>query len=191
MRFESVTESFAACPGGAAGAAFAAASLQPIQSAIASALADLRLICNGLQLPEIDQLSIGEIGARAVRDFEDKTSVKVALSGAELAPVASLPVKIALYRLLQESLANSYRHAEGAGQRVELRLDGQGLLVVIGDNGPGFDLQSAIRRGHLGLIGMRERVEVLGGTFEVLSRPTRGTVICVHLPLLVPEMSYD
>ncbi len=191
MRFESVTESFSACPGGPAGAEFAAERLQPVHSAISSALADLRVICTGLQLPEIDQLSIGEIAARAVRDFEDKTTAKVALSGVELSPTASLPVKIALYRLLQESLANGFRHAAGAGQRVELRLDGQGLLVVVGDSGPGFDPQEAIRQGHLGLIGMRERVEVLGGTFEVLSRPTQGTVIRVHLPLVVPEMSYD
>lgn len=191
MRFESVTEAFSACPGGEAGTAFAAESLRPIQSAIASALADLRVICTGLQLPEIDQLQLGEIAGRAVRDFEGKTGVKVAFTGGELAPIASLPVKIALYRLLQESLANGYRHAQGAGQRVELRLDGQGLLVVIGDNGPGFDPQTAIRQGHLGLVGMRERVEVLGGMFGVLSRPNQGTVIRVNLPLLVPEMTYD
>lgn len=191
MRFESVTEAFSACPGGEAGTAFAAETLRPIQAAIASALADLRVICTGLQLPEIDQLTIGEIAARAVRDFEGKTGVKVALSGDDLDPIVSLPIKIALYRLLQESLANGFRHAAGARQRVDLRLEGPGLLVVIGDNGPGFDPQEAIRAGHLGLIGMRERVEVLGGTFEVLSRPTQGTVIRVHLPLLVPEMTYD
>jgi signal transduction histidine kinase len=191
MRFESVTEAFSACPGGQAGIAFAAENLRPIQSAIASALADLRVICNGLQLPEIDRLAIGEIAARAVRDFEAKTGVKVTLSGDDLDPIASLPIKIALYRLLQESLANGYRHAAGAMQRVDVRLEGAGLLVVVGDNGPGFDPQAAIRAGHLGLVGMRERVEVLGGTFEVLSRPSQGTVVRVHLPLLVPEMSYD
>jgi signal transduction histidine kinase len=191
MRFESVTEAFSACPGGDAGTTFAAENLRPIHSAIASALADLRVICTGLQLPEIDRLTIGEIAARAVRDFEGKTGATVALSGGALDAISSLPVKIALYRLLQESLANGYRHAAGAMQRVDLRLEGAGLLVVIGDNGPGFDPQAAIRAGHLGLIGMRERVEVLGGTFEVLSRPTQGTVIRVHLPLLVPEMTYE
>lgn len=191
MRFESATEAFSACPGGDAGTAFAAENLRPIQSAIASALADLRVICSGLQLPEIDRLALGEIAARAVRDFEDKTGAKVAISGGELDPIASLPIKIALYRLLQESLANGFRHAAGATQRVDLRLEGAALLVVIADNGPGFDPQAAIRAGHLGLVGMRERVEVLGGTFEVLSRPSQGTVIRVHLPLLVPETTYD
>lgn len=191
MRFETVTEAFSACPGGDAGSAFAAETLRPIQSAIASALADLRVICTDLQLPEIDQLTLGEIAARAVRDFESKTGVNVAIQAGDLGSTASLPVKIALYRLLQESLANGFRHAAGAGQRVELRLEASRLEVVIGDNGPGFDPQAAIHEGHLGLVGMRERVEVLGGTFGVLSRPTQGTVIRVSLPLLVPEMKYE
>ena len=189
MRFESVTEAFSSCPGGQAGTEFAAETLRPIQSAISSAMADLRVICTGLQLPEIDLLGIGDIAARAVRDFEGKTGVTVEFSGNDLDAMASLPIKIALYRLLQESLANGYRHAAGAMQRVDLRLEGTGLLVVVGDNGPGFDPHAAIRAGHLGLIGMRERVQVLGGTFEVLSRPSQGTVIRVHLPLLVPEMN--
>lgn len=191
MRFETITEAFSDCPGGESGPAFAAEALRPIQSAIASALADLRVICTGLQLPEIDQLSLGEIAARAIRDFESKTGVLVAMQAGDLGGIASLPVKIALYRLLQESLANGFRHAAGAGQRVELKLDDRGLEVVIGDNGPGFDPQAPIREGHLGLLGMRERVEVLGGTFDVLSRPMQGTVIRVNLPLLVPEMTYE
>jgi signal transduction histidine kinase len=191
MRFETITEAFSACPGGESGPAFAAEALRPIHSAIASALADLRVICTGLQLPEIDQLSLGEIAARAVRDFESKTGVQVAVQAGDFGGIASLPVKIALYRLLQESLANGFRHAAGAGQRVELKLDDRGLEVVISDNGPGFDPQAAIREGHLGLVGMRERVEVLGGTFDVLSRPMQGTEIRVNLPLLVPEMNYE
>jgi signal transduction histidine kinase len=88
-------------------------------------------------------------------------------------------------------LANGFRHAAGAGQRVELKLGDHGMEVVISDNGPGFDPQAAIREGHLGLLGMRERVEVLGGTFDVQSRPMQGTVIRVTLPLLVPEMNYE
>jgi signal transduction histidine kinase len=191
MRFETITEAFWACPGGESGPAFAAQTLRPIQSAIASALADLRQICTGLQLPEIDQLTLSEIAARAVRDFESKAGVQVAMQAGDLGSMASLPVKIALYRLLQESLANGFRHAAGAGQRVELKLGDHGMEVVISDNGPGFDPQAAIREGHLGLLGMRERVEVLGGTFDVQSRPMQGTVIRVTLPLLVPEMNYE
>lgn len=191
MRFDSVTEVFSACPSGEAGPVFAEENLRPIKSAIASALADLRVICTGLQLPEIDQLSLGEVAARAIRDYEGKTGATVAVQAGELGQVASLPVKIALYRLLQESLANGFHHAAGAGQRVELRLENARLLVIISDNGPGFDSKTVVREGHLGLLGMRERAEVLGGSFEVHSRPGQGTVLRVSLPLLVPEMKYE
>lgn len=191
MRFDSVTEVFSACPSGESGSAFAVKNLHPIKSAIASALADLRVICTGLQLPEIDQLSLGEVAARAIRDYEGKTGATVAVQAGELGQVASLPVKIALYRLLQESLANGFHHAAAAGQRVELKLENSRLQVIVSDNGPGFDSQTVVREDHLGLLGMRERAEVLGGSFEVHSRPGQGTVLRVSLPLLVPEMKYE
>ena len=191
LRCESVTDVFFDCPGGEAGRQFAAENLRPIRSAITSALTDLRLICTGLQLPEIEPLTLNEIAARAVRDFEGKSGASVILRAGHLGEVASLPVKIALYRLLQEALANGFRHAEGMGQRIDITCEDARLQVVIGDCGPGFDVLSVIRAGHLGLMGMRERVEVLGGAFELQSSPVQGTVIRVSLPLLVPEMTYE
>jgi signal transduction histidine kinase len=191
MRFESVSDICANCPGGKGGRLSANVALQPINDAIASALTDLRAISAGLQLPEIDQLHINEVTARAVRDYESKTGAKVALETTNISKTASLPVKIALYRLLQESLANGFRHAAGSGQRVNIS-DGDGrLLVEVSDNGPGFDHHAAAGKGRLGLVGMRERVEVLGGAFDVVSKPDQGTVIRVNLPLIVPEMEYE
>jgi signal transduction histidine kinase len=191
MRFETISDICAKCPGGQEGRLSAAAALQPINAAVASALTDLRAISAGLQLPEIDQLSINEIAARAVRDFESKTGAKVMLDAAAISAVASLPVKIALYRILQESLANGFRHAAGAGQRAVIKTDGDRLLVEVSDNGPGFDHEAATGKGRLGLVGMRERVEVLGGVFDVQSRPDQGTVIHVNLPMTVPEIEYE
>jgi signal transduction histidine kinase len=191
MRFESISDICSKCPGGKEGRLSASAALRPINSAIESALADLRSISAGLLLPEIDQLCINAIAARAVRDYESKTGIKVALIVTHINTAASLPVKIALYRLLQESLANGFRHAAGAGQRVEIKSENSRLLVEISDSGPGFDRRAAAKDGHLGLAGMRERVEVLGGSFDLQSRPGTGTVIRVNLPLVVPEMEYE
>jgi signal transduction histidine kinase len=90
--------------------------------------------------------------------------------------------------LLQESLANGFRHASGVSQRVEIiGRDGQ-LVVEVADAGKGFDPQAVSADGHLGLAGMRERVEILGGTFDVESAPGAGTVIRARLPLAVPEV---
>lgn len=191
MRFESISDSLTGSQNGPERRQAATEALRPIHSAVRSALADLRAICEGLQLPDIDTLHLNEIAARAVRDYEGKTGAKVLLTATDINTATSLPVKIALYRLLQESLANGFRHAPGVEQQVDIRLADGRLLVVIRDKGPGFDPNAAVGQGHLGLIGMRERVVVLGGTFEILSRPAQGTVIRVNLPLVVPEMTYE
>jgi len=191
MRFDSISDICASCSGHKEGRESVVAALRPIHSAIESALADLRSISAGLRLPEIDQMTINEIAARAVRDYETKTGAKVVLVAANSDTPASLPVKIALYRLLQEALANGFRHAAGAGQRVDIRNGDSRLLVEISDKGLGFDQHAGVKEGHLGLVGMRERVEVLGGLFELESKPGLGTVIRVSLPMFVLEMEYE
>jgi signal transduction histidine kinase len=182
MRFERVAELCSSCPAGG-GQRSAQEEFRAIHTALQSALDDLRSISLGLQLPEIDFLPSGEIAGRAVRDFERKTGASVALATASDRAGISLPVKIALYRLIQESLANGFRHGGGADLRVEVSTaDGQ-LSVAVSDGGAGFDPRELDPEGHVGLEGMRERVEILGGSFQLRSAPGQGTVIRVSLPM--------
>lgn len=162
--------------------------IRTIRTALQSALADLRAISSGLRLPTLETLSTAEVAKRAVSDYERKTGKKVKLSLGDLPKDSPFPVKITLYRLLQESLANGYRHADGIGQQVSIDEDGQRLIVEVADAGPGFDAQTPPVAGHLGLAGMRERVEILAGTFEVNSMIGAGTVIHACLPLTIPEV---
>lgn len=188
LRIEALADVCAACVVAVARGRAVSDDFRTIQSALQSALAELRAISAGLRLPEIGRLSLAETVERAVRDYERKTGQGVALAVIGVPDEAPLPVKITLYRLLQESLANSFRHAGGVDQRVQIAgSDGQ-LLVEVADGGKGFDPQTVTRDGHLGLAGMRERVEILGGAFEVRSAPDRGTVIVARLPLTVPEV---
>ena len=83
-------------------------------------------------------------------------------------------IKITLCRLLQESLANVFRHAQGKNCHVTVRGDEENLTLEVRDEGPGFQPNSGRRHGRLGLAGMRERVEVLGGTFELRIRGQPG-----------------
>jgi signal transduction histidine kinase len=159
-----------------------------IQSALRSALADMRAILAGFRLPEIGQLSITETAERAVRDYERKTSVAVGLNVNDTPIEAPLSVKITLYRILQESLANGFRHADGANQRVSIAGKEGQLIVEISDDGLGFNKRAELAENHLGLVGMRERVEILGGTFELESAQDNGTLIRARLPLTLLEM---
>lgn len=151
-----------------------------------SALSELRAISAGLQLPNLGSLGTNQIIARAIHDYQAKVNVPVDLTLPEEEREASLPVKITLYRILQESLSNGYRHANGINQAVSVRYTESSVHVDIADGGQGFDIHAVPEQGHLGIKGMRERIEVLGGDFKLDSFPGDGTTVCVDLPLLVP-----
>lgn len=154
--------------------------------AVQSALTDLRAISADLDLPDIGQLGLAEIAERVVRDFQVKTGCRVTLTASIPDVAATFRVKVTLYRLLQESLANTFRHAQGKDCRVLLQGNAGVLIVEISDQGPGFDPQAALQKGRLGLHGMRQRVEVLGGSFDLKSGYGAGTMIRVTLPLNSP-----
>ena len=102
----------------------------------------------------------------------------------------SLPVKIALYRILQEALANGHRHAGATRQTVSVERRDGSLRMVVSDNGRGFDFPKVLAReadvgvegGHFGLRGIQDRVAMLGGRFEIDSAPGAGTVLTFTVP---------
>jgi signal transduction histidine kinase len=153
--------------------------LEAIRSSLHDAMSEIRSICNGLVLPNIESLDLPEILARAVRAHEQRTNLKVALS-VEGAPYP-LPTsaKICVYRVVQETLNNGYRHAGGKGQSVRQSFSEGRVVVDVSDRGPGFD-PAAVPATSLGLAGLRERVESIGGRFHVETSP-KGTVVKVTL----------
>jgi signal transduction histidine kinase len=165
--------------------------LEPARLAVESALKDLRAMSADIELPDIAPLGPAAIAARVVRDFQVKTGSSVTLDAALPVVSASFRVKVALYRVLQESLANTVRHAQGKDCRVELTVSGNSLRVEISDKGPGFDPQAVAKKGRLGLHGMRQRVEVLGGSFELHTVEGAGTLIRVTLPLAPSQNNHE
>lgn len=183
MRLKSLGERIAA-----AGAPCSGPELEPVQLAVQSALSDLRAILADLELPDIAALGLQEIAERVVRDFTLKTQASVRLRCAVAsAAQASFPIKVTLYRLLQEALANAWRHAACQDCRVDVTADERWLVVKVFDAGPGFDVASGVAQQRLGLRGMRQRVEMQRGMFELNSRPGDGTSIRVTLPLIARD----
>ncbi|HUR57158.1 MAG TPA: sensor histidine kinase [Opitutaceae bacterium] len=110
-------------------------------------------------------------------------AVRVAVTGR----LAGLPedVRIVVYRVAQAALTNVAQHARATQARVVIRREGRALLLEITDNGTAFDAKRAMRphrNQRLGLVGMRERVEMLDGTFGVESTPGRGTTVRANIP---------
>jgi signal transduction histidine kinase len=153
-----------------------------VSDAVSSALGDLRLIASGLRSPAFDPLSPRDVVERAVREHERRTGATVSVSAADAPADAPVVTKIGLYRVLQEALSNATRHAGAAPIEVELTRAGDGVRLEVRDRGPGFD-PLAVRPGALGIAGMRERAELLGGTFDVGPRDAGGTVVRLTLPV--------
>ncbi len=173
-------------------AAPAQADVQLMRAALSGAIKDIREIAAGLRLPEMDGLSLAEVVERAVQEHKDKTGNRVTVSVASGLPAAGLPAKIAVYRVVQEALNNSYRHAAVDEEEVELRVSQGALRLEVRDRGVGLADSAAPRgeakgRAPLGLRGMRERVEMLGGTLEVVSEPGSGTTVRAIVPLAREE----
>jgi signal transduction histidine kinase len=90
------------------------------------------------------------------------------------------PVKLCVYRMVQEALNNASRHAAAKNARVELKQTSDAIRVKITDDGRGFDPR---RTRGMGLLGMEERVKRLGGTIQIDSQPGAGTTVHAELPL--------
>jgi signal transduction histidine kinase len=104
-----------------------------------------------------------------------------------------LEVKTALFRIAQEALTNIVKHAGAEEAKVVLIFDPDKVSIVVEDNGRGFDpnRMAMANRSAWGLLGMRERASLLGGTFYLDSQPRGGTRVHVEMPYRTEEESAD
>lgn len=121
-----------------------------------------------------------------VKAFGQRTRLRIHLR--LFAGVESLSIiqRTVLYRVIQEALTNVVRHAQATEVEVSLQRNAAGLALKVQDNGKSFRVDDALEgrgRRRLGLLGMRERVEMIGGQFEIVSVPGRGTSVQVQVPL--------
>jgi len=160
--------------------------------ALRSALRDVRSLSKELRLSAIDTASVGETIHRAVRDYRRKTGrrVDVMLEGDDVD--APQPIKITLYRVVQEALMNGFLHAGEADQKVSFEVAEAQVTLRVSDNGNGFSVADALASGgRLGLMGMRDRVELLGGDFSCFSAWDEGATVTATLPLNLPDFDHE
>jgi signal transduction histidine kinase len=160
-------------------------NVDSIRSSLNEALQEIRNLSSGLALPELGDLTLKQCLQRVVRSHERRTGSQVDMDVDGLPSEMSLPVKISVYRFVQEALHNAYNHGGGKGQRLTVaKTDDAALNVTVSDEGSGFDPSQKLETPvHLGLVGMRERIESLGGDFELRSTPGQGTRVSARLPL--------
>jgi two-component system sensor histidine kinase DegS len=122
-----------------------------------------------------------------VQDFEEKTKIRAVFetSGRELRMPSAM--EAAVYRLVQEAFSNALKHASPTYVSLEMTFFPKRILIVIQDNGVGFDVEQTMARSktssHYGLIGMHERVELLNGKIDIESARGQGTKITISIPV--------
>jgi len=147
---------------------------------------ELRELSRTFESPAILKKPFTDALDHEIRAFSRKTSIPVELQAeGDFAPLTPSQ-RIALLRIVQEALTNVREHSGATDVRVLVVGNGGHVDAEIVDNGHGFDVEStlvrAAKEGRLGLVGMSERVRLLGGTFDVRSRQGGPTTISVTLP---------
>ncbi|QRM44395.1 ATP-binding protein [Rhizobium sp. BG4] len=147
-------------------------------------LNELRELSTGLVMPEIEHMPLEAALRNAVEQHEYATGSKVSADYEALPERVAHPLKICLYRVVQEGLNNAFRHGGGQGQHVSASADLSAITVVITDEGPGLSAPSATSSHRpLGLQGIRNRVEAFGGSVEIRARQGSGTELKVIVPM--------
>lgn len=152
-----------------------------IRGHLDDAMREIRDICRGLALPQIERLDLAGLLELAIANHAGRTGSDVALTVEGGGAVLTPSEKICVFRFVQEGLGNAFRHAGGRGQAVSAIAGDGRLLVSVSDAGPGMSNTAEPGEG-LGLLGLRERVESLGGSFAVASSP-QGTRLTMDIRL--------
>ena len=150
----------------------------------------LREIAHSLETKSVISRPLGEILHREVDTFAERSGVRAELEIRGDPESLSSAQRITVFRVIQEALANVREHAGATSVSVRVRARRSAIEVQIVDDGMGFEVERALakaaQRGRLGLVGIAERVRMVGGTFELDSRPGGPTMLKLTLPRWEP-----
>ena len=158
-----------------------------IKMALGDSLQEIRNLSAGLIIPELENMTLQEAIIRLIEKHESRTTTRVNYNLQNLPEELKISLKICVYRVVQEGLNNAFKHGKGIEQSVIIESNKKTLHVSISDAGPGLhedDTTTIDDTQHLGLRGLRERVESLGGHFQISSnRDKPGVELRASLPL--------
>jgi len=151
------------------------------------ALADTRRLIVDLRPPVLDDLGLIPAVRTLAETRLEEQGVAVSIEADRLDDGLAAHLKVTIFRVLQEAVSNCARHSQAKTVRIRMRANSERFQAVVEDDGIGFD-PSTIRQATdgkipLGLLGMKERASLLGGTLDVRSSPGNGTSVVLDIPL--------
>jgi signal transduction histidine kinase len=156
------------------------------QRLVVESVDSLHRFARQLRPAMLDDLGLIPALETFLKSFANDMGLRVTLTADREVEKLNGAKRTALYRLAQEALTNVARHAKADRVRIRIQCQADAVQMSIKDNGKAFNVKQVMDSGkvrHLGLLGMKERVEMLGGTFEIRSAPGKGTDVRVAVPL--------
>jgi signal transduction histidine kinase len=158
------------------------AAVAELRELVVATLQDVRRLAVELRPKVLDDFGLVAALERLTQGFAEHTGISVDLEAGGLTERPPVEVETAIYRIVQESLTNVVKHAQASSVSVVVtRGDGR-IKAVIEDDGKGFEPETAGGKG-IGLVGMRERIELLDGSLTVESSERTGTTVAVEVPV--------
>jgi PAS domain S-box-containing protein len=159
-----------------------------LRRATARTLDEVGRLARGLRPAVLDELGLVPAIEQLALDYTQARGVAVDVSAVGFGAVRLPPVvETTVYRVVQEALTNTAKHAGARTASVVLRLRRDAVQAIVSDDGCGFDVDATLRTpaawAHLGLHGMRERAALVGGTVTIESTPGEGTTIYIRVPV--------
>jgi signal transduction histidine kinase len=152
-----------------------------LRELVAAALQNVRNLAVELRPATLDDFGLVPALERLAADFQGRSGVRVALEASLGEHRLPSEIETVLYRFVQEALTNVAKHAEASAVSIVATRRGDGVSAVVEDDGRGFE-PAEISDGSLGIVGMRERLELLGGTLAIESREGKGTALVAYVP---------
>ncbi len=160
------------------------ARLEEVRNEIVKAAEGIRRFALGLRPPALDQVGVVAAISEHARSLCETTNLNVDFKADYIDNLLSPDTELALYRIVQEALSNTVRHSGASMVRVRIEHKDDGVVVLVTDDGQGFETGAAfdLARQGLGIFGMRERAAYVGGTVDIGSEPGDGTTVRVEIP---------
>lgn len=155
--------------------------IKSVRGMIRSSLYEVRRIIYDLRPMALDDLGLVPTLKKYLSTMEDYHAVKTEFISIGTELRLNQKYEVAIFRLVQEAVQNTIKHAEATMIKVKIEMEKHYLTVVVKDNGKGFDA-TAKKDKSFGLMGMRERVEMIDGTMDIHSVIDGGTTILIHVP---------
>jgi signal transduction histidine kinase len=158
------------------------AGVAELEKIVSDLMENMNRIASNLRPPVLDKLGLTASLREYARAFMERHRIEVNFETFGLPGRLPPEMEIAIFRIVQESLTNVLRHAEASQVDILLKQVDESLILLVEDNGMGFS-SDLISRSRLGLVGMRERVEALGGTLVIETAPLEGVLLQAVFPL--------